>query len=96
MPREFRHGESRDHLVSGGSCDENLGLTGEQVQRELGFLAAAKLYEVGRVSAGEAAEIADLSGLGFLGRLGVTGVVGTNLYGSEAEAEVEAARDLAG
>jgi predicted HTH domain antitoxin len=75
---------------------ESLELSDEQVQRELGFMAAAKLYELCRVSAGQAAEIAGLSRLAFLRRLAVTGVPAINLDGSEAEAEVEAARDLAG
>jgi len=38
----------------------SLELSDEQVQRELGFMAAAKLYELGRVSASQAAEIAGL------------------------------------
>jgi len=58
-------------------------------------MAAAKLYELGRVSAGQAAEIAGLNRLGFLLRLSITGVPAINLHGSEAEVEVEAARDLA-
>ena len=75
---------------------EDLGLSDEQVQRELGFMAAAKLYELGRVSAGQAAEIAGLSRLAFLRRLAGAGVPAINLDGSEAEVEVETARDLAG
>lgn len=75
---------------------ESLGLSDEQVQRELGFMAAAKLYEHGRVSAGQVAEIASLSRLGFLRRIAMSGVPAINLDGSEAEAEVEAARDQAG
>ncbi len=75
---------------------ENLGLSDEQVQRELGFMAAAKLYELGRVSAGQAAEIAGLSRLAFLRGLAGTAVPAINLDGAEAEVEVETARDLAG
>jgi len=56
-------------------------------------MAATKLYELGRVSAGQAAEIAGLSRLAFLHRLAGTGAPAINLVGSEAEAEVEAARD---
>jgi len=73
-----------------------LELDEEQVERELSFMAAAKLYELARVTAGQAAELAGLDRLLFLRRLAETGVPAINLHGPEAEAEVEAARKLAG
>src|SRR3972149_72783 len=40
----------------------------EAFQRELGFLAAAKLFELGRISSGVAAQIAGVSRVEFLRR----------------------------
>lgn len=73
-----------------------LELTDEQFQRELGFMAAAKLYELGRVSAGQAAALAGMARLAFLHRLAETDVPAINLAGEEVEAEIRAARNLAG
>jgi predicted HTH domain antitoxin len=73
-----------------------LELSDEQLQSEIGFMAAAKLYELGRATAGQAAEIAGMARLAFLHRLAETNVPALNLYGSEVDAEIEAARELAG
>jgi predicted HTH domain antitoxin len=37
---------------------EALGKTSEEFERELKFLVAAKIYELGRISSGRAAELA--------------------------------------
>lgn len=74
----------------------SLKLSDEELQQELGFMAAAKLFELGRVTASQAAKIAGMARLEFLRRLSETQVSAINLYGPEAEAEVEAAQDLAG
>lgn len=74
---------------------EQLDLSDQNLPAELLFLAAAKLYELGRLTAGQAAELAKLSRLDFLERLDSVGVAAINLGGDEANAEVTAARDLA-
>lgn len=73
-----------------------LELSDEQLVKELSFMAAAKLYELGRVTAGQASALAGTDRLTFLRRLSATGVPAINLRGSEVEAEIRAARDLAG
>lgn len=67
---------------------------GEFVE-ELRFLAAAKMYELGRLTAGKAAQLAEMKRLDFLYRLGTIGVAAINLRDEEVEAEIQAARDLA-
>jgi predicted HTH domain antitoxin len=62
---------------------------------ELQFLAAAKLYELGRLSSGKAAQLAGIERGLFLQRLGQIGVTAINLRDEEIEAELEAARELA-
>lgn len=51
---------------------------GEFVE-ELLFLAAAKMYELGRLTAGKAAQLAEMKRLEFLYRLGTIGVAAINL-----------------
>ena len=62
---------------------------------ELHFMAAAKLYELGRISSGKAARLAGLERVEFLYRLAQIGVPAINLCDEEVEAEVQAARELA-
>lgn len=62
---------------------------------ELSFLAAAKLYELGRVSSGKAARLAGLERVEFLHRLAQLGVPAINLRDEEIEAEIDAAREIA-
>ncbi|MFL6194302.1 MAG: UPF0175 family protein [Thermoanaerobaculia bacterium] len=64
--------------------------------RELRFLAAAKLFELGRVSSGKAARLAEMDRVVFLHELARIGVPAINLKEEEVEAEIQAARDLAG
>jgi predicted HTH domain antitoxin len=71
-----------------------LKMSDAEFGQELGFLAAAKLYELGKLSAGKAAHLAGMSRLTFLGRLADVGVPAINLRDEEIEAEIEAARDL--
>lgn len=70
-------------------------LTDTEFVEELRFLAAAKLFELGRVTAGQAARLAHLDRLTFLVSLGRIGVPAINLRGEEVDAEIEAARELA-
>lgn len=67
---------------------------GEFVE-ELRFLAAAKMYELGRLTAGKAAQLANMKRLDFIYRLESIGVPVINLRDEEVDAEIEAARDLA-
>jgi len=67
---------------------------GEFVE-ELRFLAAAKMYELGRLTAGKAAQLAEMKRLDFLYRIGTIGVPAINLRDEEVAAEIQAAQDLA-
>ncbi len=62
---------------------------------ELTFLAAAKLYELGRLSSGKAAELAGMARVEFLQALAQIGVPAINLQAEEVEAEIRAAKELA-
>ncbi len=72
-----------------------LNMSDAQFASEMRFLAAAKLYETGRLTAGKAAELAGLSRLEFLARLTEVQVPAINLLDEEIEAEIEAAKTLA-
>lgn len=71
-----------------------LKMSDAEFGRQLGFLAAAKLYELGKLSAGKAAHLAGMERLTFLERLSEVGVPAINLRDEEIEAEIEAAREL--
>ncbi len=73
-----------------------LRLSENELRAELVFMAAAKLYELGRLSSGQAARLAGMDLVGFLARLGQIGVAAINLRDEEIDAEIEAARELAG
>jgi predicted HTH domain antitoxin len=60
----------------------------------LAFLAAAKLYELGKLFAGKAAQLVSMERLTFLEHLADVEVPAINLRDEEIEAELEAARDL--
>jgi predicted HTH domain antitoxin len=62
---------------------------------ELRFMAAAKLYELGRLSSGKAARLSGMDRVVFLYRLAEIGVPAINLRDEEIEAEIQAARELA-
>lgn len=72
-----------------------LDVADSELPDQLRLLAAAKLFELGRLSAGKAAELAGLSRLDFLTRLNGLGVPAINLRDEEVEAEIAAARELA-
>ena len=62
----------------------------------LRFLAAAKLFELGRLTAGKAARLAEMDRVTFLYELGRIGVPAINLRDEEVDAEIQAARELFG
>ena len=74
---------------------QTLKMSDEEFGDELRFLASAKLYELGRLSAGKAAKLSGLSRIEFLARLAHIGVPAMNLRDEEIEAEINAARELA-
>lgn len=64
-----------------------LGINREQFSTEARFLLAAKLYELGRLSSGEAARLAGKSRVEFLFALAQIGVPMSNLRAEDADAE---------
>ena len=72
-----------------------LKMSDAEFAEELRFLAAAKLYELGRLSSGKAAKLAGMERVEFLRSLGQIGVPAINLRDEEIEAEVRAAREMA-
>jgi len=73
-----------------------LKLSDQDFARELRLLGAAKLFELGRLSSGKAAQLAGMDRVAFLYELNRIGVPAVNLRDEEVEAEIRAARDLAG
>ncbi len=67
-----------------------LKLSRAEFEAEVRFLAAAKLYELGRISSGKAARMADVQRAEFLTRLGEYGIPAVNFSGDEVAAEVAA------
>jgi hypothetical protein len=70
-------------------------MTEEQFAAEVRFLAAAKLFELGKLSSGKAAAMAGLGGVAFLHKLGEYGLCAINLHDEQIEAELRSAADLA-
>jgi len=75
---------------------ELLKLSDLELTHELLFLAAAKLYEIGRLSSGKAARLAGMNRMTFLRELDRIGVAAINLRDEQIEAEIRAAREMAG
>ncbi len=73
-----------------------LKMTEGEFVEEIRFLAAAKLYELGRLTAGKAAQLAEMERLDFIYRLGKAGVPAINLQGDDIGVEIRAAKELAG
>jgi predicted HTH domain antitoxin len=72
-----------------------LEMSDQEFVEEIRFLAAAKLYELGRLSSGKAAQLAGMSRVLFLQQLSQIGVPAINLRDEEIEAEIQAAKELA-
>ena len=61
-------------------------------EQEIRMAAAAKLFELGRLSSGRAAELAGISRVAFLQEVGAYGVSVFQLTPEELELEIESAR----
>jgi len=66
-----------------------LGLSPEQFQKEIRFLAAAKLYEMGRITSGQAAQFCDMDRVEFLLSLPRIGMTVSNMRPDDAETELD-------
>jgi len=71
-----------------------LKMSDTEFAKELRFLAAAKLYELGRLSSGKAAQLAGMERVEFLHSLVQIGVPAINLRDEEIDAEIHAARNM--
>ncbi|MEX2607267.1 MAG: UPF0175 family protein [Kiritimatiellia bacterium] len=65
------------------------GLSRDAFDGEARFLLAAKLYELGRLSSGQAASLCGMKRVGFLMELPRVGVSMSNLGPEDAGAELE-------
>lgn len=74
---------------------EALGETSEEFERELRFLVAAKLYEMGRISSGRAAELARMNRVEFLNNFGRYRISVFNYSLPELDREIREARGRA-
>lgn len=74
---------------------QSLKMSEAEFTREARMLLAAKLYELGKVTAGVAAQIAGVDRLVFLAALVNYGVPAINIKDEEVELEIESARRLA-
>ena len=71
-----------------------LRLSEAEFAAEIRFLAAAKLFEMGKLSSGKAAEMAGIARVEFLHKLGPYGFHALNLDDEQIEAELQAAAEL--
>ncbi len=65
-----------------------LGISDKEFSEDAKFLLAAKLYELGRISSGQAARLADKSRVEFLFSLSQIGVPLNNLKTEDLENEL--------
>ncbi len=72
-----------------------LKMSDAEFAEELRFLAAVKLYELGRLSSGKAAQLAGMGRVEFIHALAHIGVPALNLRDEEIELEVHAAKEMA-
>ena len=73
---------------------QTLKLSDSEFAKEVRFLAAAKFYELGKISSGKAAKMAGLDRISFLERLGHYKIPAINIQAEEIEKEIEAVRSL--
>ena len=72
-----------------------LKMSDNEFAKELLFLAAAKLYELGKLSSGKAAQLAGMERVEFLYALARVGVPAINLRDEQIDREIAAAKRLA-
>lgn len=65
-----------------------VGLSQEEFAREAAFLLAAKLYDMGKLSSGQAARLCGLERVDFLFALPRIGVNASNLRAEDAQTEI--------
>ena len=73
---------SEDLLIAAGKSKEEL-------EQELRFLLAVKLFEMRRLSLGKAAELCGMRKLSFMEELGRIGVPAINLDDDQVKLEIE-------
>lgn len=66
-----------------------LGISDKEFSQEAKFLLAAKLYELGKISSGQAARLAEKSRVEFLFSLSRVGVSMSNLREDDLETELK-------
>jgi predicted HTH domain antitoxin len=71
----------------------SLGLSDREFSEEARFLLAAKLYELGRLSSGQAAQLCRQTRIAFLVGLSRLGVPARNMKPEDAEVELAFARN---
>ena len=77
------------HIPYGEELLVASGQSSDEFEPELRFLLAAKLYELGRVSAGQAGKVAGMPRLRFLHELGRRGFTVVHLDPDQLEDEVK-------
>lgn len=70
-----------------------LGVSSKEFSDEAKFLLAVKLYEIGKISSGQAAKLAGKSRVGFLFSLSRVGVSMSNLREEDLRDELNFARN---
>lgn len=71
----------------------SVGMSAEQFSEEARFLLAAKLYELGKVTSGQAARLSGKGRVDFLMSLTRVGIPVSNLQSEDADAELDFARN---
>jgi predicted HTH domain antitoxin len=66
-----------------------MGLSGDDFAKEARFVLAAKLYEMGKLTSGQAAELCGKGRADFLLSLPRIGISISNLQPEDAQAEIE-------
>ena len=81
--------ERRVTIEFGDDILFSLGMSAEQFTEEAKFLLAAKLYELGKLSSGQAAHLCGKGRVDFLMSLTRIGVPVSNLQPDDAQVEID-------